>query len=285
MHCFSTIRLTLFALFLSACNLPAVEPLLVMSYNVRVPIDGPPNSWAERRPGVAACIRQASPDLIGTQEGIESQLADMVADLPEYAMLGHGREGGKKGEFSALLYRKDRITPLDHGDFWLSETPHLPGSKTWGNQLPRMVTWARCRDEKAGREFVWFNTHFDHQSQPSREKSSALLLDRVRAAGATLPVIVTGDFNAAAGANPAHAILVADGTLRDTWIEAATREGEGINTFNRFETEPIRGDSRIDWILLRGPLRASHAAILTFQHNGRFPSDHFPVIARLHWEN
>ncbi|MHA3771198.1 endonuclease/exonuclease/phosphatase family protein [Verrucomicrobiota bacterium sgz303538] len=258
----------------------ADDALCVMTYNLRVPMDKTPNTWPERRAAVAECIRMIAPDLMGTQEGIKEQLDDVATDLPGYTRLGQGREGGDKGEYSAIFYRSDRFEVLDHGDFWLSDTPEIVGSRTWGHKLPRMVTWAKLRDKIADREFVWFNTHFDHQSQPAREKSAALLCERAKALDPKLPVIITGDFNAAGGENRAYKILVQPERFTDTWFAAAERMGEGLNSFNGFASAPVQNGKRIDWVLFRGNAEVSKAAIVTFQkQEGHFPSDHCPVVA------
>ena len=200
----------LLAVFLVLClwlgHVRAAE-LTVMSYNLRFAGAKGPEAWSLRRPIMKACLERHAPDLMGTQEGLAAQLADLRADLPAYAMLGQGRDGGEKGEFMAVFYRRERFEALASGDYWLSDTPEAVGSRSWGNQLPRMVTWVRLRDRSDGREFLFVNTHFDHQSQPSREKSAGLLRARIAAFRPELPVLVTGDFNAVAGANPAYAAL------------------------------------------------------------------------------
>ena len=259
------------------------QTLTVMTYNVRVPLDKTPYTWPERRDAVIECIRSLDPDLIGTQEGIQLQHDDLAKGMPEYVRIGQAREGGEKGEYSAILYKKDRFTVLEHGDFWLSDTPEVPGSFTWGNKLPRMVTWAKLRDNKANKEFVWFNTHFDHQSQPAREKSAQMLLDRASKVDASMPVLITGDFNANAGENKAYEILTKDSGFKDTWDAAEKREGEGINSFNGFAAEPVPGGKRIDWVLFRGPFVTKKIAVVPFKKDGRFPSDHFPVVATLEY--
>ncbi len=142
-----------------------------------------------------------------------------------------------------------------------------------------MVTWIRFEDLRTRKECVWFNTHFDHQSQPSREQSARLLADRVRALGPQVPVLITGDFNAAAGQNPAYDLLVHAGGLTDTWTLAPRREGEGVNTFNGFAPRPVAGGRRIDWVLCRGDFAIEKAAVVLFQKESRFPSDHCPVAA------
>ncbi len=253
--------------------------LVVMTYNLRFASATPPNAWPERRPLMRECIQSVSPDIFGTQEGLYAQLKDVAADLPEYDWIGLGREGGSKGEFMAVFFRRARLEPVAFDHFWLSDTPEVIGSSTWGNSNRRMVTWVRFHDRRTQREFYLFNTHFDHQIQVAREKSARLVRERVEALHTTLPVILTGDFNAGAD-NKAHQILVEDSFFADTWELAKEKSGEGLGTFNGFKAVP-KDNTRIDWILARGPVEVDREAIVTFSKDGHFPSDHCPLVATL----
>ena len=251
----------------------------VLTFNLRYAHATPPDLWADRRPVVREVIERWSPDVVATQEGLYEQLRDMEADLSGYRWIGLGREGGSRGEFMAVFYRVERLEPLEYDHFWLSDTPALIGSRTWGNTFPRMVTWIRFRDRRTGRDFIFANTHFDHQSQPSRERAADLLVRRAGTWDPALAVILAGDFNAPAGGNPVYETLVARGFV-DSW-RAAGRP-EGLGTYHGFQgVEAARGGARIDWILVRGAATTLAAEIITHQHDGQFPSDHFPVFARL----
>jgi endonuclease/exonuclease/phosphatase family metal-dependent hydrolase len=251
-----------------------------MTYNLKFASPNPPNAWPVRRPLVREVIQQIDPDVFGTQEGLYEQLEDIATDLPEYEWIGLGREGGSRGEFMAVFYRKARFEPLAYDHFWLSDTPEVIGSSTWGNSNRRMVTWVKFLDYQTKQEFFLWNTHFDHQVQPAREKAAKLVRERVAALDTKLPLILTGDFNAAAGTNEAYNILTADAFFADTWMTARERKGEGINTSNGFQAIRPNG-VRIDWILTRGDVAVDSAEIVTFSRNGQFPSDHFPVVARM----
>ncbi len=268
-------------LLLTALAGRAAEPLVVMTYNLRFASTRPGEAWAERRPLVRDCIRELSPDLIGTQEGVYAQLKDVAADLPEYEWLGLGRDGGSRGEFMAIFYKRERFEPLEYDHFWLSDTPEVIASTTWGNSNRRMVTWVRFKDRANDQEFYLLNTHFDHQIQEAREKSAKLIRERTAKLNQALPIILTGDFNATAGANTAYDTLVADGFFADTWNTAGERKGDTtLNTFNGFKPA-VRESQRIDWILTRGPVAAAAVQIVDFAKEGRYPSDHFPVVAWL----
>jgi endonuclease/exonuclease/phosphatase family metal-dependent hydrolase len=229
-------------------------------------------------------IRSAAPDVMGTQEGLYQQLQELATDLPGYAWTGVGRDGGTNGEFMAVFYRKDRLQPLATNHFWLSDTPDTVATASWGNKLNRMVTWLKFLDRETKREFYFFNTHFDHQSQVSREKSAELLRQRVSALPEKLPVVLTGDFNAISGKNKTYEILLREDFFKDTWHLAKTRKAEEYNSFTAFK-EPGKEGLRIDWIFVRGNASVDSTEILPFSRNGQFPSDHFPVVARLTFGN
>jgi endonuclease/exonuclease/phosphatase family metal-dependent hydrolase len=260
---------------------PAVPPALtVMTYNLRFASATPPNAWSQRRPLVRELITNQAPDVIGTQEGLHAQLQELAVDLPEYEWTGVGRDGGTKGEFMAVFYRKARLESLSTNHFWLSDTPEVVGSKTWGPKFARMVTWLKFRDRLTRQEFVLFNTHFDHEVQIARERGAEMIRQRVATLDAKLPVLVIGDFNAAAGANRAYEIMTNGGYFKDAWEIAGQRQGVGIGTFNGFKAANPDG-VRIDWILTRGDVAVPRAETVTFTRDGQFPSDHFPVVAQV----
>ncbi len=254
--------------------------LKVMTYNLRFASETPPHAWPDRRPLVARVIRDASPDVIGTQEGVYSQLKDMADDLEGYDWIGLGRDGGSRGEFMAVFYRTGRLEPVAFDHFWLSDTPAVTGSTTWGNSNRRMVTWVRFRDKESGAEFAVWNTHFDHEVQRAREKSAELVRSRLAEQAADLPVILLGDFNAAAEANPAYTLLTDGGRLADAWLRARRREGEGEGTFNGFG-QNHHGPARIDWILVSPAVDVLASAVVTTRYQEQYPSDHYPVTAEL----
>jgi endonuclease/exonuclease/phosphatase family metal-dependent hydrolase len=268
-------------LLLSTVALTAAEPMVVMTYNLRYASSRAPNAWPDRRPVMKDCIRKIMPDLIGTQEGLYDQLKDIASDLPEYEWIGLGRDGGSHGEFMAIFYKRDRFEPLEYDHYWLSDTPAVIASTTWGNSNRRMVTWIRFRDRTSNIEFYMLNTHFDHQIQEAREKSAKLVRERAVKLNPALPIIFTGDFNAVAEDNPAYTTFVGDGFFADTWKTAAKRNGDPtLNSFNGFEPA-LHESKRIDWILTRGPFQVESTQIVDFARNGQYPSDHFPVVARL----
>jgi endonuclease/exonuclease/phosphatase family metal-dependent hydrolase len=270
---------------------PAREPLTVMTFNIRygtAPDDD--NHWTARRDMLFDLVRAQNADIIGLQEALDAQIREISAAAPGYAVVGVGRDDAQtKGEYSAILFRTDRLHVAESGTFWFSDTPEVPGSKTWGNNITRICTWARFID-RDGRGFWHFNLHLDHQSQPSRERSTELLRRRIDArAFPREPVVVTGDFNVGEG-NPALRALVAaprsEGTggqpvapLVDTFRVAHPDE-RVAGTFNGFKFGQVDGD-KIDYILVQPGTAVLSAGIIRTSRNDRYPSDHFPVVAHV----
>jgi len=251
-----------------------------MSINLRYASATPPNAWPQRRPVMKAAILAHAPDVFGTQEGLYAQLKDLASDLPAYEWIGLGRDGGSRGEFMAIFYKRERFEPMAFDHFWLSDTPEVIGSSTWGHSNRRMVTWIRFRDRQSGREFYLWNTHLDHEVEAARQKAAALIRERVARAEAGIPLLLVGDFNCAAGNSAAFDVLTKDGLLADTWPLAARRVNERTSTFHGYRT-PAQDGVRIDWILVRGKAEVRHAEVVTYEERGQFPSDHFPVMAHV----
>ena len=262
------------------------EPLSVMSFNIRYGTakDGD-NHWSLRKEMLFDLVRERDADLVGLQEALAFQIDEIIAAVPGYAVIGVGRDdAAKAGEFSAILFRKDRFRVADAGTFWFSDTPEVPGSKTWGNNITRICTWARLID-RDGRGFYHFNLHLDHESQPSRERSTSLLRQRIDArAYPADPVVVTGDFNVGEK-NPALATLTgpgADGAaafLLDTFRVLYPDEA-AVGTFTGFAFGKTAGD-KIDYVLVPPGAEVLSAEIVRTSRNERYPSDHFPVVARV----
>lgn len=253
-------------------------PLLhVMSFNLRNAGPNLPDPWTERRPVAAALLEAERPTVIGTQEGLYQQLREFGDDLPSgYEWVGTGRDGGSRGEFMAIYFDAYRLRPQEFDHFWLSDTPDVVGSTSWGNDVIRMATWVRFLDLSTEREFVLLDTHLDHAVEAARQKGATLLNERIREFDAGQPVIVTGDFNAPAERSVAYDILVGDADLRDTWTAADQRLTARYATFHGYRP-PVEDGDRIDWILTSPDIWVRSAAINTTTVDGRHASDHWPV--------
>jgi endonuclease/exonuclease/phosphatase family metal-dependent hydrolase len=250
----------------------------VATYNLRYdnPKDGK-NVWPARRDAMRALVRYHGFDLWGTQEGLENQLADLDT-LNEYARVGVGRDDGKQaGEHSAIFYRRERFALEDHGDFWLSATPDKPSMGWDARCCKRLVTWARLRDKPSGQLFLVLNAHFDHEGVVARRESARLLVERSRALAGKLPLIVLGDFNSTPDS---EVVATLSATLRDARAISQTPAYGPLETFNDFDiSQPAQ--ERIDYVFLSPQWQVLRYAVLTDSMEARYPSDHFPVVARL----
>ena len=283
--------------FLSAIPLIAAAPALssraddaggnglrVMTYNLRYASMKGSEAWPDRRPAMKSLLKQQAPDLMGTQEGVYHQVRDLAADLPEYDWIGTGRDGGSRGEFMTIYYRRERFEPLAYDHFWLSDTPEVIASSTWGNTNRRMVTSVRFKDRRSDKVFHLWNTHLDHALQPAREKAAELIKTRLAKIPSNEPVILMGDFNAEATRNPVYDTLTQGIGFTDSWFAAAQRKNETLNSFNGF-AKPVFNSARIDWILYRGDAEVALAEVVVDgSPEGRQPSDHHPVLARMTWK-
>jgi endonuclease/exonuclease/phosphatase family metal-dependent hydrolase len=258
-------------------------PLAVMTFNIRYgTADDGDNNWAARRELLYDVIREQDADVIGLQEALDFQLDAILAAVPGYAVVGVGRnDGARKGEYAAILFRKDRLQVASSGTFWFSDTPEVVASTTWGNRITRICTWARFID-RDGRAFWHFNLHLDHESQPSREKSVELLRRRVDARPfPSEPVVITGDFNVGEK-NPALTALTAGGAFVDTF-RALYPDEKRAGTFTGFKAGQVDGD-KIDYIFVQPGTTVLGAAIVRTSRHDRYASDHFPVTARIRWK-
>ena len=236
-----------------------------------------------------------SPDVIGVQEALHGQAADLWASLPDYEFFGVGRDDAKRaGEYSGIFYRRDRFIAdtSDCGTFWLSDTPEKPGSKTWGNQIPRVATWLKLADRSSGRSFYVFNTHWDHMHQSSREKSAQLLAERIdQRASPESPIILLGDFNAVE-TNPAVTYLSGKkanlGGPVKQWESPLTDTFQNLHPSERARTTLHfwRGSRvgllKVDHILVSKGAKILSATIR--DQDQPMVSDHFPVTARVVFE-
>lgn len=261
------------------------------------------NGWGRRLPVLAGLIRFHGFDIFGTQEGFKPQLEDLSALLPGYAYTGIGREDGKDaGEHSAIFYRTDLFELLDHGDFWLSETPDKPGMG-WDAVCPRICSWGKFLHYPSGQIVVFFNLHMDHVGKQARIESAKLVKQRI--AEIAVPgehAIVTGDFNVDQ-THQSYQTMKGNNELLDSYEVADFRYAPN-GTFNSYQTDGFT-TSRIDHVFVTPQLNVEKYGVLTDtyrtadgetekavlgdapqeiearKYTPRTPSDHFPVMVVL----
>ena len=234
------------------------------------------NSWAYRKQLCLDVIRAQQADIICCQEATAEQYAYLSAGLPGFAWFGMIDEAHTTGPVNSIFYRRAAFRLLSAGGYWLSQTPHVPGSKSWDSDCVRLCNWLRLIDQASGREFRIANTHLDHISQPARLNQARLINEDTLAYNPTYPQMLTGDMNCDE-TNPAI-ILFKEAGWRDTYA-AVHGAGPGM-TFHGFHGPAFTGpEGRIDWIFMRGSLQATAAALITANSAGRYPSDHYFLSA------
>jgi len=261
---------------LLACCQQGDATLRISSYNIRMDTRSDSlNAWEYRKDNVNALIKFYDMDIVGTQEGFHHQLQDIVR-MPEYAYFGAGRDDGKTaGEHSAIVYKKNRFDILESGDFWLSETPNVPGKGWDATCCNRICSWGKLKDKKSGKTFYVFNVHFDHQGVVARRESGKLMVQKMKEIAKDSPKICLGDFNSTPDTEQ---ITLLSDYLNDarTVTQAPPYGPEG--TFTRRFANPI-GAGRIDYIFVSNGLKVLKYASLTDNDGNFYPSDHIPVMA------
>jgi endonuclease/exonuclease/phosphatase family metal-dependent hydrolase len=314
-------KLLLFVLVIVASLQLSAQDLLVGSYNIRYKnwndsVQG--EQWAKRCQVICDQVNFMAPEIFGTQEVLYVQLNDMLARLDGYDYIGVGRDDGQHGgEHEAIFYKKDKLQLLDHGDFWLSETPDKPGLG-WDAVCIRVCTWGKFavktprpprrhglfnrRRQDPPKEFYFFNLHMDHVGVVARREAAKLVVQRVREIAQGAPVFITGDFNVDQD-NEIYTIFTQSGLLKDSYDAARIRFAEN-GTFNAFKTE-YYSTSRIDHVFVSPSTRVEAYGVFTnsywtpdatddtfkaadapqeisfdtyIRHN---PSDHYPVFVKV----
>ena len=129
--------------------------LAVMSFNIRrgTKQDGR-NHWVYRRDLVHSVLNQYRPGILGLQEALDFQISEIRAMLPGYECVGIGNTGGSNELHNTIFYNAGLFVLSDEGTFWLSDTPDIPGSKAWGNMIPRSCTWVRLMKKNLSKPFT-----------------------------------------------------------------------------------------------------------------------------------
>ena len=256
------------------------QQMNIISFNIRynTPNDGE-NAWPHRIEMVSGLLKFHDADIFGLQEALIGQIEDVKNQLPQYEWFGVGRDDGKEGgEFSPVFYNPAKFILLKHGTFWLSETPEKP-SKGWDAALNRVVTWGRFQSKVTGKQFMVFNTHFDHRGVEARKNSAELIYKKIRemVQDKNLPVILTGDFNLTPDTEPIQLLKKYMADSREVSEEPPYGP---VGTFQSFNIDAPM-ENRIDYVFVYGGVKVLKYAVLTDFKEHRFPSDHLPVFVKV----
>lgn len=262
----------------------SASTLTVVSYNLRYATADDGHPWSSRRGPMLELLRELAPDVLGTQEGLDFALAELVEGLPgRYGWVGRGRGvRPDESEFGAVFYDTTRFDVVRVAYRWLSDDPEVPGSMTWGNDLPRMITHVTLLERRTGRELEVVNTHLDHVPDDAvRLRSVAMITDYLGPLlDAGRAVVVTGDFNASAGSSRVYERFAA-GRLVDA-VAGADEVGPLPCSCPSYEPPEPDGD-RIDWVFTSPALHPLTSRVVDTAPGGIWPSDHLPVEVRLRW--
>jgi endonuclease/exonuclease/phosphatase family metal-dependent hydrolase len=256
------------------------QQMNIVSFNIRYnnPGDGV-NAWPNRIEMVTGLLKFHDAEIFGLQEALYEQITDIQKELPNHEWFGIGRDDGKKeGEFSPIFFDKSKFILLKNGTFWLSENCDEPGLG-WDAACNRVVTWGKFQSKVTGKQFIFFNTHFDHRGDEARKNSAFLIRDKIKEISGKqgLPVILTGDFNLTPESEP---IGLIKGFMKDSRDVSETPPYGPVGTFTSFDwNAPM--EKRIDYIFIQGGIKVLTYAVLTDSKEQRFPSDHLPIFVKV----
>jgi endonuclease/exonuclease/phosphatase family metal-dependent hydrolase len=268
----------------SAAPSPRVcPPLRVMTYNIRLDLESDgPNRWSARRSEFIGQVQLMHPEILGLQEVVAGQKADLEKALPGYDFLGAARDDGRSaGEFSNLAIDRSTFRVESSGTFWLSPTPNVP-SKGWDAAYRRIATWAHLVRRGDGHRILALNTHLDNEGETARLEGAREILRFLsthRRPGES--ILVTGDLNSEPG-SPAYRVLTSSALgLRDSRGASTSPPLGPTGTFNNFDALPVKSP-RIDYVLVGPGIIVDRYAVLAWHgDSGRVASDHFPGVADL----
>lgn len=259
------------------------QPTTVNYATINMRYDNPDdslNNWKYRKDRMAKFITDQNIGIFGTQELLNNQVEDLKSLLPDYAMVGVGRDDGKtKGEYAAIFFLKDRFEALDSGTFWLSEHPDSVGKMGWDAVCTRIATWAKLRDKSNDKIFMAVNTHFDHVGVVARRESALLIIRKIKEIVGDRPAIVTGDFNVNDQSEAYKTITTNEFVLKDAYKIAD--KVEGVNyTWHDFGKLPDNEREKIDFIFVTPGIKVTNTYIPK-EDTEALLSDHNPHVATL----
>lgn len=253
------------------------QPINIITYNIRYSTekDGV-NAWSNRKDNVKALVKFHDADILCAQEALAEQF-DALLENSDFEAVGAGRDDGKrKGEFSPIFYNKNRFSKKDGGVFWLSQTPDVP-SKGWDAMFNRVCTWVRLYDKLNKKEFLVFNTHYDHVGVQARIESAKLVKQKIQGIAPKLPVVYTGDLNVTPETD---AIATIKSFLSDSKEISIEPPYGPDGTFNGFKfNSPLK--DRIDYVFVNKGFKVQKYGVLTDSKDQRYFSDHLPVFVKL----
>lgn len=231
-------------------------------------------SWKNRLPYVIDFLANSNCNIICLQEMRFEYLIDILPKLKDkYSYVYPFEEAIGQDLGLAIFYDKSLFSAVETELFWLSDTSEV-FSNTWGAYYPRKCISAVLEHIPSGNKIKVYNTHFDHVSQYSREKSAALVAERALESG--LPAVIAGDFNCTYE-NLAYKTIISSGF--NTCQNAS--DSDFGTTCHAFGSVGDNESDSIDHIFIRkNNMKATKFEICRDRgEGGIFLSDHYPVRA------
>lgn len=262
---------------------PEPQALRIATHNVHYIIMGrdegrwSEGGWHLRKPAFQATFAALNADIVAYQE-MESfargsgnptnlALSFLLENNPEYGAAAQG-DPARFPSTQPILYRKSRLTALDQGWFFFSETPDTIYSRTFNGSYPAFASWARFRT-KGGATFRVLNVHLDAFSRSNRRRSAALITERMAPwLDRGEPLFLVGDTNELASSALMETLTAPGLSLLKT-PGATYHFDRGINLFGA-----------IDHIAHSpGPQPLGAPVVYRQKFGTHWPSDHYPVAA------
>lgn len=253
--------------------------LCLISSNIRFdnPADGA-NSWPLRRELLTETLLKHQPDIIATQEGRYGQLKEFEELLKNYDIIDQHRSWIKERMYPTLFVKKGVFEFLKSEDLWLSETPNVAGSLSFGSAFPRLMTWMKVQPKNAKVNFLVINTHIDHLKKETRASQIKVLAREIKRIKDPNDILVMmGDFNDSPESEVRHILISEFPDLADAWKQFHSHEETSHHAFNGLCPD----GSRIDWIMVDKRMKIESCEMDKSESEGRYPSDHFPIVCRI----
>ena len=256
----------------------------IMTCNVRTSYaeDGD-NSWNNRKPIVVDVLRLHAPDVVCFQEMSRAQFLDVQSAFPGFDSYGTTDRPLLRNPVNAIFYDKCCFERISGSGYWLSETPHVPGTSSWESRCIRVANWVILLEKQSQKELRIINTHLDHVSQLARENQGRVIIGESQAFPDDYPQVLTGDMNCDVRNSAIQGFKDAGWTDTYELVRGVADPGPTYHAFLGEMNEAKTG--KMDWIFCRGGIEAKDAEIITDRKAGRYPSDHYFVSAELDFTN
>lgn len=232
------------------------------------------NSFISRAGGIIEKIHEQAPQILCFQEGTDQNIDFLKRTLTDYHIIFNQRNADFGGEGLATAYRKDQFHLLALDSFWLSDTPHMPGSRFAEQSIyPRICQKLLFKRLSDGKLFRLYNVHLDHISEQAKILGIQCVLQHIEADAALLPLpfFILGDFNA----EPDSETITFCKNYAPIPVKDLTAKIPV--TFHNFGN--MKDACKIDYIFADANIAALPYVTESWEDcvNGIYLSDHYPV--------